>query len=238
MDERIMAVCELANDLIFHKIPKDSLAYYADESLRAGKRAAKRFAGEDIRALYEKYGIEIRETGAGKGQYGVILRGQAVMDAGGCSVEIYRDSIKALAEHSRWKDTSLTFEQAVEVHLSHEFFHILEYLEHSSIAEKLEPVQTFSFLGLRRLAHVQRCGEVAAHAFAKELLGLPVLPNLYDYLYLMGTGKMTRSAFEDMLVRMGAYISQEEEAWAQPEITAERKSGAENFQKVKELLQD
>lgn len=122
-----------------------------------------------------------------------------VMDAKGCSVEIYRDSIEALAKHSRWKDTVLTCEQALEIHLAHEFFHILEYLENSSVVKEMEPVQTFSFFGLRRFSQVQRCGEIAAHVFAKELLKLPVLPNLYDYLYLIGTGKMTPLAFDDMV---------------------------------------
>ncbi len=198
MDDRILAACELSNDLIFQKIPKDRLAYYIDVPLAAGRKAAGRFAGENIRALYKKYEIEIREAGSGKGGYGVVLRGQAVMDAKGCSVEIYRDSIEALAKHSRWKDTVLTCEQALEIHLAHEFFHILEYLENSSVVKEMEPVQTFSFFGLRRFSQVQRCGEIAAHVFAKELLKLPVLPNLYDYLYLIGTGKMTPLAFDDM----------------------------------------
>ena len=86
----------------------------------------------------------------------------------------------------------------MEIHLAHEFFHILEYLENSSVVKEMEPVQTFSFFGLRRFSQVQRCGEIAAHVFAKELLKLPVLPNLYDYLYLIGTGKMTPLAFDDM----------------------------------------
>ena len=77
------------------------------------------------------------------------------------------------------------------------------------MAEELEPVICFRILGIQRKAHIRRCEEVAAHAFAKELLGLPVLPNFYDYLYLMGTGKMTQTAFRELTERMAALLSGE-----------------------------
>ncbi len=41
MDDRILAACELSNDLIFQKIPKDRLAYYIDVPLAAGRKAAR-----------------------------------------------------------------------------------------------------------------------------------------------------------------------------------------------------
>lgn len=199
MDDRILALCELSGDLLFHRIPREKLGYYVDGSLAAGRKAAELFRGQSIRDLYSRFHIEIQEKGSGKQGYGVILRGQAVMAEEGCSVEIYRDSIEQLAAHSAWCGTSLTGEQALDVHLAHEFFHIWEYREHRSIAEELDAVERFSFLGLRPRGHITRCCEIAAHAFARELLGLPALPNLYDYLYLIGTGKLSQEAFDAMI---------------------------------------
>lgn len=206
MNDRILALCELSNDLLFHKIPRERLAYYVDASLEEGYAVARKFAGQEIRSIYHQYGINIVNAGNGRQGYGVILRGQAVMGEDGCSVEVYQDSIKALVEHSLWEGNKLTLEQAVEIHLAHEFYHVWEYVTQCSVVEKLDPIQSFSFLRLKRVSHINRCGEVAAHAFAKGLLELTVLPNLYDYLYLIGTKKMTHSAFEDMTVQMGALL--------------------------------
>lgn len=206
MDDRLLAMCELSNDLLFHKIPPQRLAYYVDCSLQAGRECARLFAGIPVQKLYEQYGLTIRYSGNGKHGYGVILRGQSVMGPDGCSVEVYQDSIRELAAHSAWEGTALTPEKALDVHLAHEFFHIWEYREGRSIAEELEPVATMAILGFRRTAHISRCGEIAAHAFAKEQTGLAFLPNFYDYLYLMDTNQMTPAAFQSLTERMGALL--------------------------------
>lgn len=202
MDDRVLALCELSNDLLFHKIPRERLIYYADASLEAGRSAAQSLRGQDVQELYQRNGIEIRYAGSGKQNYGVILRGQSVMEESHCGVDVYQDSIRELAAHSSWEGRGLTAEQALDVHLAHEFFHIWEYREHRSIADELEPIVSMSFLGLKRKAHINRCGEVAAHAFAKELLGLPFLPNFYDYRYLIDTGAMTQMDFDNLIARM------------------------------------
>ena len=114
MDDRVLDLCELSNDLLFHKIPKERLAYYADASLEAGRTAARGFLGQDVRKLYRQSGSEIRYAGNGKQNYGVILRGQSVMGEEQCSVDVYQDSIRELAAHSAWEGQSLTLEQALD----------------------------------------------------------------------------------------------------------------------------
>lgn len=207
MDDRVLALCELSNDLLFQKIPRERISYYVDASLAAGRSAAAAFSGRDVRTLYAENGIQIKTMGSGKQGYGVILRGQASMSREGCAVEVYTDSIRELALHSGWEGRTLTEDEAMNVHLAHEFFHIWEYRNDCSIVDQLEPVTTLALLGWRRTAHIHRCGEIAAHAFAKALLDLPVLPNLYDYLYLIDTGKMTRDAFHQLTARMAALLN-------------------------------
>lgn len=206
MDDRVLALCELKNDLLFHKIPREELSTYVDSSLAAGRDAAAAFAGLDIEELYREHGICISYAGSGKQSYGVILRGQVTMSARECAVEVYRESIEELSRHSTWEGRSLTYDEALHVHLAHEFFHFWEYKSGGAVSERLPGVETFSFLGLRRTARINRCSEVAAHAFAKELLGLPCLPNLYDYLYLIDTGKMERAAFDRLISEMAALL--------------------------------
>lgn len=212
MDERVLALCELSNDMLFHKIPREQLPFYVDESLKAGRETARTLAGRDVLELYRESGIAIREGGSGKRSYGLILRGQATMGKEGCSVEIYRDSIEALSLHSGGDgEAALTYDEALRVHLAHEYFHFWEYQNDCSVVERLPAVTTLSVLGLHRKARINRCGEVAAHAFAKELLNLPDLPNLYDYRYLIDTGAMERAAFDRLCREMAALVPRNQE---------------------------
>lgn len=208
MDDRVLALCELSNDMLFHKIPQNHLAQYVDASLAAGRKAAQSLAGRDILDLYREGGIAILEKPSGKGQFGIILRGQATLSAGGCQVEVYQESIRALAEHSGGAgEAPLSFEKAFRIHLAHEYFHFLEYRRGKSVAEELPDVVTLSFLTFHRRAKINRCSEVAAHAFAQTLLALPHLPNLYDYRYLLDTGAMTQKAFDELLKTMEAALN-------------------------------
>ena len=104
MEDRILAMCELSNDLLFHKIPRERLGYYVDASLEAGRSAAKCFSGRSIRELYEEYGIAIRHAGSGKGSFGVTLRGQAVLSETECAVEVYDESIRTLRRAAAIRD--------------------------------------------------------------------------------------------------------------------------------------
>lgn len=203
MDDRVLALCELSNDMLFHKIPQDQLPQYVDASLEAGRKAAQSLADRDILGLYRESGIAILEKPSGKGQFGIILRGQATLSTKGCQVEVYQESIRTLAEHSGGAgETPLSFEKAFHIHLAHEYFHFLEYQRGRSVAEELPDVVTLSFLNFHRRAKINRCSEVAAHAFAQTLLGLPHLPNWYDYRYLIATGAMTEAEFNALSIRM------------------------------------
>lgn len=208
MDERVLALCELSNDMLFHKIPREQLPFYVDESLKAGRETARALAGRDILELYRESGVAIREGGSGKRSYGLVLRGQVTMGKDECSVEIYRDSIEALSLHSGGDgEPALTYDEALRVHLAHEYFHFWEYQNGSSVVERLPAVTSLAVLGLKRTARINRCAEVAAHAFAKELLGLADLPNLYDYRYLIDTGAMDRAAFDRLCADMAALLT-------------------------------
>lgn len=200
MDDRVLALCELSNDLLYHKIPQEKLSYFIDSSLLAGKTTADEFKNCNIESLYKEYDIAIRYYEKSSERFGVTFRGQSVMSKKECSVELYRLSIQELSRYSGYQDQMmLSYEMALQVHLAHEFFHILEYKRGAFVSEKLEQIQTFKMPFYTKNVHINRCSEIAAHAFAERMLGLPVLPNFYDYLYLIHMGKITQNAFDDML---------------------------------------
>ncbi len=202
MNDRVLAMCELSNDLLFHKIRKEYLSYYIDKSLEQGIKIAKKFQGKNIEEIYGEEGISIDYLDSGKGSYGVVLRGQATMSSSECRVSVYQESIRELAKYSCWEGECLTYKQALHVHLAHEFYHFWEYKNGVSIVAELLPVERFSILGWKKYAQINKCCEIAAHAFAKEMTGIPLLPNLYDYLYLIQTEKMTSEDFQKFIDRM------------------------------------
>lgn len=55
-------------------------------------------------------------------------------------------------------------------------------------------------------SHVTRCSEIAAHRFAQRMLGLPWLPNFYDYIYLRNQKQLSEDQFADFFVRMQALV--------------------------------
>ena len=101
MDDRVLALCELSNDLLYHKIPKDRLAYYVDGSLKAGFDTAQQYADADLEDMYRQNGISVEYKDDGKGAFGMAYRGQITLSKDGCSLEIFRSSIRELAENSK-----------------------------------------------------------------------------------------------------------------------------------------
>lgn len=208
LDDRILAMLELSGDMFFHKIPKERCAYYIDAALDAGEQLEEKFAGLDIHSLYREFGIHIEYKERSGASYGVLLRGQIELSASSSVVLLYRESLEALARYSAWGETpALSVDAAEKAHLAHEFFHFLEYDSKAPVAESLEPVVTAKLGRFSRKAHIQKCGEIAAHAFARRLLGLPALPNLYDYLYLIGTSKLTMEAFSKRCDELEALLN-------------------------------
>lgn len=200
METRVLALCELSNDLLYHRIPKPKLSYYIEESLRMGTEAAGLYKGCDLNALYQKHEITVSVQEDGTAAFGMAYRGEITLEKGNCSAVLFRSSIHALAEHSEGPGLpGIDYELAGRIHLAHEFFHFLEFESGSYVSQVLDSITTLKVLGLERKARINRCSEVAAHAFAKALLGLEVLPNYYDYRYLINTGNMTEEAFAQML---------------------------------------
>jgi hypothetical protein len=208
IDDRTLAMLELSQDLLFHKIQPSRLGYYVDGSIAAGQTVAEQFAGRDMLELYKKNRIIVEYKPNPSPAFGVTLRGLATMSAKECKVEIYTESIQALAEHSAYGGIAgFDADLALKVHLAHEFYHFWEYKNGGSVAQSLDSVETFRFLGFSRKAKINRCGEIAAHTFAKRMTGVCFLPNLFDYVYLIGAGKLTLEGFEKKLMEMRALLA-------------------------------
>lgn len=171
----------------------------------------------------EKYGVSFRaQSEYGKdGSASVMIYRQSVADlakhsqeAGpaGCSREAGLTGDGTVGTR---QEAELTEEDALRIYLAHEYFHFLEYhsseildektrkvYDHGFVSDDLEQVELTRIFGRKRTGGILRCSEIAAHAFAKELTGIPVLPNYFDYAYLMAEGKLLE---EDFFSRVKKY---------------------------------
>lgn len=205
--DEVLALCELSNDLLYHKIPKVKIPYYIKEALILGKKEALDYKNLDILELCKEKNIDIQYIKESKKTYGVSFRAQTEMDKKKCKIWIFEGSIRELAASSSYGDRKeISYEKALKIHLAHEFFHYLEYTKGEFAAEKLEPILRINLPFLKKKANIQRCSEIAAHSFAKELLGLEELPNLYDYCYLVNSGQMKEKDFKDMIKNNEAFL--------------------------------
>ena len=198
--DEVLALCELSNDLLYHKIPKEKLSYYIEESLRIGRETAEKYKGQDILRLCEENHIEIEYIKESKKTYGVSFRAQVEMDKKHTKIWLFEGSILNLSQHSDFEGRKpISYEEALAIHLWHEFFHYLEYTKEDFVSGKLDEIITIKLPFFTRKAHINRCSEIAAHAFTKELLQLKELPNIYDYCYLINSKQMKKSSFEELI---------------------------------------
>ncbi len=194
MEPRFLAYLELRQDFLFDKIPNDKIGYYLDKSLTIGQEKARSVFSRDIKALLKEAHITI-ENNEGSGEFfKVKLRAQFEFDPkGNNKIILYHESIKSFA-----KDCGLDFQTAIDLHLVHEYFHYLESIETKRVPESLDPVVNFKIFKFKRYAYINRCSEIAAHAFVKEFLNLDTLPNHYDFEYLIKNKKMTPSDLKSL----------------------------------------
>lgn len=198
--DEVLGLCELTNDLLYHKIPKDKVYFYIEESLKIGKSAARPYKGMNIIGVCKESGIEIEYLKESKKTYGVSFRAQVEMSQKQTKIWIYEGSLADLAKNSEYAGRKpISYQDALQIHLCHEFFHYLEYQQNRFVSQILPKITTLQVFGLKREGSINRCSEIAAHAFAKELLKLEELPNVYDYLYLINSGQMRKDQFFEMI---------------------------------------
>ncbi|WP_461207361.1 hypothetical protein [Clostridium sp. DL1XJH146] len=208
MSDELLALCELSNDLLFHKIPKEKYMYYIKNSLKCGEEFAEKYCGQNIRELYKKNGIIIKYSEEKNSYCGVQFRAHVVIDKKETIVTMYTKSLNEFSDNSSYQGNDyISYDTALDMHLCHEFYHFIEHKEEFTISEKLDEIVTIKLPFFTRKAHINRCSEIAAHAFAKKMLQLKYLPNIYDYIYMVNTGKMSREKFDELLNDLSQKLS-------------------------------
>lgn len=205
LSDEILGCMELKQDPLFHKIPEAKIPYYVHESLRAGRHAAASYKGSSIRRMCEEAGLHYEVTNASGEYHNVSFRAQIDFTKKQPEIILYASSLQGMQRVCRdilGEPTSAAepdMETLVDIHLAHEFYHWLEYRDAAFTNERLEPIEVFKLGPYTKRSTVVQCSEIAAHAFCKEVLDLPCLPNLLDYAYLITEKHMQAEAFEQQL---------------------------------------
>ena len=171
-DDRFLAYLELRKDTFFHKIPTEKIRYYIDGALAYGKQLAVTADFVDPSELCDRLGVMVIKEITGKTE---TVRGTLELVKNKKTIRMYQQPLRQIAH-----DHNITLAQLEEAVLLHELFHLLEEQTRST-TEQLERVETMQFLGFKRTAAVRQTREIAAHAFVKERMQLPFLPNYWDY---------------------------------------------------------
>lgn len=185
-DERIPAYLDLSQDLAFSLLSPQAARWYTEESLRVGSQAAAA-CGSDPHALARDLGVTVTLSATELRVGNTAIR--AEYDAERHAVTLYTPAIAAV-DHML-KDAGIGG-RATDLLLAHELFHHLEATRFQPVDQQLPPVERRFLGGLwRSPRRVRRCRELAAHAFASRLVGLPFYAGAVDWLVAMAEGHLT-----------------------------------------------
>lgn len=187
-DDRFLAYLELRKDTFFHKIPTEKIRYYIDGALAYGKQLAVTVDFVDSSELCDRLGVTVIKEITGKTE---TVRGTLELVKNKKTIRMYQQSLRQVA-----RDHNITLAQLEEAVLLHELFHLLEEQTRST-TEQLERIETMQFLGFKRTAAVRQTREIAAHAFVKERMQLPFLPNYWDYSWEVEDTRESLLAIEE-----------------------------------------
>lgn len=200
INDQLLGYGALKNDLLFHKIPKDKYAYYINESLKIGKQKAQSLKQYSVEQLCQQNNITIEYAKQEGKFYGVQFRANIELSDQEKKIILYKDSLDEIVKASqKFLDKNITIEDVIHIHLAHELFHFYEYIDKLPTNENLDSIVRMKIGPKKMYATVMATCEIAAHAFAKELLSLDVLPNLFDYFLLIDQQELSVNQFQDLL---------------------------------------
>jgi hypothetical protein len=200
INERVAAWLELERDSTFKLMSAAQRLDYVDRSLQIGTRQAERFAGKDPFDLAAEWGLHVGRRDEMEKVAGATLR--SVYDGKAMAIELSNGSVTQVEMLlARLGLANWPLERVEALHVAHELFHNLES-RYPRPCDNLPKIATwklgpFCLVSERPL----RCSEIAAHAFAMRLCGLPFMPSLIDLLLQIDTGTLSPAQFEERVTR-------------------------------------
>ena len=185
-DDRPLAHLELQQDVVYPHLSPGNRTHYIDRSLAIGREQAGEYRtpDSDLRKWALALGAKVEISDSPNFCAGIAMRSE--YDAATRTITVYEPSIVEFgAALDALKCVPWPRERIVAVHIAHELFHHLEATRIVPVHLQLPAVVTGRIGPFPREMRARRCREIAAHAFARELLHLPFAPNAVDWLLLL-----------------------------------------------------
>ena len=174
------------------------------------KRVSEKYGTKDPKILAEKMGMKVKTPKVPTGG-GVVLFAQYVQPD---EITIFTDCVeKAAALETQCGCPLLEKERLLEILLAHELFHVVEERYAGEIFTRTEKVELWKKPFSNRSV-IACLSEIAAMAFAGQLLGLRVSPYMLDVLLVYSYDKNTSYGLYDEIQKWNREVlsdkSQEE----------------------------
>ncbi|MGO5159220.1 MULTISPECIES: hypothetical protein [unclassified Bilifractor] len=187
------------------KFDAEARKHYIAEANTCGRKEAGVLKAEleqyGILALIKKHGFNMEFPDMPNGGGHVIFAQFTEPD----KITVFRDCTKKAAAliQNEHLEGLLKGKDLEKILLAHEFFHAMEYQKRESIYTMTETIELLKRPFSNR-SRIVALSEMAAMAFAKELLDLPYSPYVLDVLLIYGYNKKAASAlYEEMLEAAG-----------------------------------
>lgn len=208
--ERELALAQAMAEPSLLRADKDDLPPFVDACLAAGRDRAAQWRGADPQGALAGLGYVVRRTGGlspgSRPGFHLCAMTRAGADGAGGTVELYVDEVAAKRRALAELGVVLGEEELLRMHLAHELYHALEFSHGPMTPEAVPPVSVLGLFGLRE-RRPACASEIAAHAFARQLTGIPICPQLVDALALMGEGSLSQEGFLAQLRRVQRALS-------------------------------
>jgi hypothetical protein len=180
-----LGLLQLREDPQYPRIPPDRRATLVEAALDDGRSMADRIRenwGHDPAAIAERCNVPIIRSVDEAGFGSVIVHAEYV--ARPPSITLYVPAIRRLDRLVAERDVPMG--SSLPIFLAHELYHHFDCLRGKARLSRRHAVRIFSVGSWHWTSGLSSLSEIAAGAFAQQLLGLPFHPRLLDSLLLQG----------------------------------------------------
>jgi hypothetical protein len=178
-----VGLLQLQEDPQYPRIPPERRAELVEYALDDGRSMADRIFeqwGRDPAAIAARCRVPVVRSEGDAGFGSVVVYAEYV--ARPCSITLYVPSIRRLDRLGAECDVPMS--SSLPIFLAHELYHHFDCMRGKARLSRRHPVRIFSIGSWHWTAGLSSLSEIAAGAFAQQLLGLPFHPKILDSLLL------------------------------------------------------
>lgn len=196
-----MSFIELYEDPQFNKIPKENIKGYISSIENIARSKAVKLKNENpnisLLDICKSKGITVNIIKKDDSVSNIHYRAEIFYEKK--IINIVKNSITEMLKQLRNLNFYLSMNKIEEIHLAHELYHLIEYIDGEETGNLLPKVTSIKIGKFEKKSKIIRASEAAAHIFCLEMLELPFHPRLLDYLYLVAVGEVTEEKLIEYL---------------------------------------